>query len=62
MLKRRHQPGIRLKQQKGCEEQHALNHQVCLFQTVSTMGFTPGACAQIVHGVPQDWAHSVLNI
>ena len=21
-----------------------------------------GACARIVHGVPQDWAHSVLNI
>jgi len=43
MLTRRHQPGIRLKQQKGCEEQHSLNHQVCLFQNVSTKGFTPSA-------------------
>ena len=48
MLKRRHQPGIRLKQQKGCEEQHALNHQVCFFQTVSTKGFTPLCCANFV--------------
>jgi hypothetical protein len=40
MLKRRHQPGIMLKQQKGGEEQHSLNHQVCLFQTVSTKGVT----------------------
>ena len=48
MLKRRHQPGIRLKQQKRSEEYHSLNHQVCLFQTVSAEGFTPFWCANFV--------------
>jgi hypothetical protein len=53
MLKRRHQPGIMLKQQKGCEEQHLLNHQMCVFQTISTKGFTPTQCARFVLKVVQ---------
>jgi hypothetical protein len=48
-LARAHQqPGVRLKPQRRGEEHHALNHQVCSFQTVSAEGFTPRACAKFV--------------
>ncbi|MCC2643970.1 MAG: family transposase orfB [Nitrospira sp.] len=48
LARRHHQAGIRRKQQTWCEEQHSLNDQVCLFQTVSTEGFTPNHCAKFV--------------
>lgn len=48
MLTRRQQLEIMLKQQKGCEDQHSLSHQECLFQTVSIEGFTPKVYAKFV--------------
>ena len=47
-LERHHQPGIRLKLQRWDEEQHALNHHLCSFQTVSPEGFTPRTRANFV--------------
>ena len=47
-FERHHQLGIRLQHQRRGEEHHSINHQVCLFQTVSTEGFTPHNCAHFV--------------
>jgi hypothetical protein len=46
-IERRHQPGIRLKQQRRCEEQRSLNHHVYSFWCLN-QGVHPLDCDEIV--------------